>query len=385
MSRSIVVVVAVLLGVVFALASPAAWAVDRTVSGSAQVDYFLVPTERDANASAIGFDGFTTEANLKLAVDVSEHLSANIKLCYGCHGFEADMAYFDYRVIDELNVRAGRFSPSFGAFNPRHDPANHGMSDKPLPYDMGRMLRRTTWNEGVLPSPFPDNGIEANGTHWLGDKAQLDYAAYLVSGFKANENALDLDFTQSRSIYYVDDNSRPTGGGRASLTVALSANSDATVGVSGMYGTFDPLNRHSYGIFGGDLSLRFGQTNVRLEYLVRRQEFDVSDPTVFKYALASRNGDFFVKHGAYVEVEQPVSGRVTMLARIDGLYRDGNVAATSELSRHSDVERATLGTLVTIERGLRVKASTEAYRFSDADGSGKTAEVGVHLALVGVF
>jgi len=33
-------------------------------------------------------NAFTTEASLKLAVDVSEHISANVKLCYGCHGFE---------------------------------------------------------------------------------------------------------------------------------------------------------------------------------------------------------------------------------------------------------------------------------------------------------
>jgi hypothetical protein len=385
MNRAIVALVVVCMGVALPLLSPSAWAVDRTFSGSAQLDYLFVPTEKGANASAIGFDGFTTEANVKIAADISEHLSANVKLCYGCHGFEADMAYFDYRVRDELNIRVGHFSPSFGAFNVRHDPANHGMSDKPLPYDMGRMLRRTDWNEGVLPSPFPDNGIELNGAHWFGEKAQLDYAAYAVSGFKANENSLDLDFVQSRSTYYVDNNSRPTGGGRASLTLTLSKTSDATLGASGMYGTFDPMNRLTYGIFGGDFSLRLGQTNLRMEYLVRRQEFDTSDPSLFKYPIATKNGNFFLKHGAYVELEQPVSGRVTMLGRIDGLYRDGNVAATSELLRRSDVGRATFGSLFTVERGLRVKASTEVYKFSDADANGRTVEVGFHLAFVGVF
>jgi hypothetical protein len=385
MNRAIVALVVVVASLVAPLLSAPAWAIDRTFSGSAQLDYLFVPTEKGANASAIGFDGFTTEANVKVAADISEHLSANVKLCYGCHGFEADMAYFDYRVKDELNIRVGRFSPSFGAFNVRHDPANHGLSDKPLPYDMGRMLRRTDWNEGVLPSPFPDNGIEVNGTHWFGEKAQLDYAAYLVSGFKASENALDLDFVQSRSTYYVDNNSRPTGGGRASLTLALSKTSDATLGASGMYGTFDPMNRLTYGIFGGDFSLRLGQTNIRMEYLVRRQEFDTSDPTLFKYPIAPKNGNFFLKHGAYIELEQPVSGRVTMLGRIDGLYRDGNVAATSELLRRSDVGRATFGSLFTVERGLRVKASTEVYKFSDEDANGRTVEVGFHLAFVGVF
>src|SRR6185369_11625644 len=140
------------------------------------------------------------------AVDFSERVSANMKVCYGCHGFEADMMYFDIRVSDELNFRVGRFSPSFGAFNLRHDPANHRLSDKPLPYDMGRMLRLRQWNMSVLPSPFPDDG-----TKFFGDSLQLDYAVYAVSGFKAEARPIDLDFRLSRTPqYYVDNNARPT-------------------------------------------------------------------------------------------------------------------------------------------------------------------------------
>ena len=59
----------------------------------------------------------------------------------------------------------------------RHDPANHNTSDKPLVYDMGRMLRLRQWNEGVLPAPWVDNGVEINGTHFFGKRAQFDYAA----------------------------------------------------------------------------------------------------------------------------------------------------------------------------------------------------------------
>ena len=66
--------------------------------------------------------------------------SANVKVCVACHGLEVGMAYVDLRAADELNVRVGRFTPAFGSFPLRHDPANHRTSDKPLPYDMGRML-----------------------------------------------------------------------------------------------------------------------------------------------------------------------------------------------------------------------------------------------------
>ena len=76
---------------------------------------------------------------------------------------------------------------------------------------MGRMLRMRQWKLSVLPSPFPDNGLEVNGTKAVGASAQLDYAAYVVSGFKAGPNPLDIDFQLSHSpqAYYVDDNSPP--------------------------------------------------------------------------------------------------------------------------------------------------------------------------------
>src|SRR5678809_642398 len=172
--RSLAVALAMLVATCFALVTPAS-ALERNFAGSAQLDYHFVPTAKDVKTFPKAFDGFTMEFAAKLAIDFSEHVSANIKVCYGCHGFEADMMYFDVRVADELNFRVGRFSPSFGAFNLRHDPANHRTSDKPLPYDMGRMLRLRQWGMSVLPSPFPDNGVEINGSKFAG-ALQVDYA-----------------------------------------------------------------------------------------------------------------------------------------------------------------------------------------------------------------
>ena len=124
---------------------------DHNFAGSVQTNYLWVATDPDAREQT--FDGFTNELSLKVAVDFSDAVSANIKLCYGCHGVELGMAFTDLRVLDELNFRAGRFSPSFGDFPLRHDPANHLTADKPLPYDMGRMLRLREFNLSVLPAP----------------------------------------------------------------------------------------------------------------------------------------------------------------------------------------------------------------------------------------
>jgi hypothetical protein len=395
MTRHSVFSLALLVAAAVALVAGRAQAVDRNFAGSVQLDYHLVPTE-GGNLNAgnkpgqYGFDGFTLEASEKLAVDVSDHVSANVKVCFGCHGFELDMTYMDFRVVDELNVRVGRFSPAFGSFNLRHDVANHKLSDKPLPYDMGRMLRLRAWNLGVLPSPFPDTGIEVDGTHWFGDSAQLDYAAYAVQGFRsADPHPLDIDFIQSRQLYYVDNNARPTVGARVALTTKLDALSDFTVGASGMYGTYDINNTLSYAILGADFVLRIVRTNFRVEYLVRRTEFDTSDPARLALTVAPTNGNFFVKHGAYVEVEQPLSPRVDLIGRVDGMLRVGNFAAdpTGEtpLSARSSVVRYTLGTTYAFERGFRLKTSTELWQFSDADDSGRKIDVGIHVAFVGTY
>ncbi|MBS2017259.1 MAG: hypothetical protein JST00_30530 [Deltaproteobacteria bacterium] len=381
------VVAALAIAALLALTAPAS-AIERNFAGSAQLDYHFVPTNRQAKAFPSGFDGFTMEFAGKLAVDFSEKVSANMKVCYGCHGFEADMMYFDFRIADELNFRVGRFSPSFGAFNLRHDPANHRLSDKPLPYDMGRMLRMRQWNQGVLPSPFPDNGIEVNGTKWLGSSVQLDYAAYAVMGFKADTRPLDIDFKLNRSPqnYYVDQNARPTVGGRVALTFKLGESSDLTWGGSSMYGTYDPENKENYFIFGSDLTLRLDKTNIRAEYLARRTTFSIADKSIFKYVVPDTQGDFFMKHGGYVEVEQALTPELDLVGRVDGLLRVGNVEAQSELSRKSSVFRYTIGTAYAIERGLRVKFSTELWEFSDRDSlTGNKLELSMHAALAGSF
>lgn len=382
-----VLVLVVVASAILALIPTRAWAVDHAVSGSIQLDYHFVPTAHEANSRSTAFDGFTSEVSLKLTADVTDHISGSVKVCYGCHGFEADMAYLEYRPLEEIGVRAGRINPSFGSFNLRHDPANHGLSSKPLPYDMGRMLRMSSWNMSILPSPFPDNGVEVGGTHWIGSTAQLDYAAYAVSGFKANNDALDIDWLQSRSpsLYYVDNNGRPTVGGRVAGTLRLGPTSDVTLGGSVMHGNLNPDNTLAYSIVGGDLGFRYAKTTVRIEYLARRTEFDSSDPTRFKYSLSKERGDFSMKHGGFFEIEQGLSNYVAVIGRLDGLARFGNLSATSDLADGSTVGRATVGGVFTFERGIRLKLSTELWRFSDFDLRGHDKAISTHIALVGAF
>ncbi|MDP6946739.1 MAG: hypothetical protein QF464_21495, partial [Myxococcota bacterium] len=206
--------------IVIASLTGGAVAVEHHFAGSAQLDYLLVPTRTDGRT--ITLDGFTGELSLKLTADVTEHVSVHVKTCYGCHGFEIGMAFVDVEVFDELSFRIGRFTPSFGDFPVRHDPANHTTSDKPLPYDMGRMLRLRDWNMSVLPAPYVDNGLEVRGAHY-GESVDFEYAVSVFGGFRGNRDAVDLDFVQSRSgaFYYVDNNSTPSVGARLALGFTL--------------------------------------------------------------------------------------------------------------------------------------------------------------------
>ncbi len=136
---------------------------------------------------------------------------------------------------------------------------------------------------------------------------------------------------------------------------------------------------------------------MRFEYLVRRQQFDVTDPDIFKYAVAATGGDFFTKHGAYVEVEQPLTRSFDLLGRVDGMYRSGNVSnvpvgsgneiatADDPLTSSSYVVRETLAVAYALERNLRLKGSVEAWEFSYADGAGRENELSFHLGAVGSF
>ncbi|MDB4954250.1 MAG: hypothetical protein JWO36_1819 [Myxococcales bacterium] len=381
--RSIVLVV---LALVMLLGTAKSRADDsssgRTFAGSLQLDYLSVPTDRHARDTTL--DGATVELSLKLTKDFSKDFSASVKVCFACHGFEAGMAFVEYRAADELRIKVGRMTPAFGSFPLRHDPANHLTSDKPLPYDMGRMIRRNDWNEGILPAPWVDNGIEVAGTHFM-DGGQLDYAVYAVSGPKGTPDAVDFDFVESRSPsqYYVDNNSEPSLGARISGSIDLTDSSILVVGASGMAGHYDAERKLGFMIAGGDAVLQVGSAYLRAEYLIRRTQMALGDnpATTFKYGPGA-NGkfdDWFLKDGFYVEGELPV-GSTSLIARWDGLRRDGNVLAASPLSSYSRIFRYTAGVAVKLKSGIRIKSSVELYDFSDFQD-----ELAVHLGVATPF
>jgi hypothetical protein len=355
---------------------------ESNFAGSIQTNYLWVPT--DPTARQLGFDGFTNELSLKVAVDINDHVSANVKICYGCHGFELGMAFIDLRLIDELNFRVGRFSPAFGDFPLRHDPANHRTSDKPLPYDMGRMLQLRTWNMGVLPAPYVDQGVEINGVHWFGSAVQFDYAAYAIGGLRSGVEGTDVEFIESRSVYYIDNNSEPAVGGRLALTLDVSEAILITLGASAMTGHLDADRELAYVIAGIDFYLRLWEFDLHAEYLIRRTEMALGDDPDARFRYGPDDdgeyADFFLKDGFYVEANWPLLTRIELVGRADGLRRIGNVLLNSPLRVESSVLRYTAGFNVVFDGSVRLKVSGEFYDFSDFDD-----EIAGNLGVVASF
>jgi len=102
------------------------------------------------------------------------------------------------------------------------------------------------------------------------------------------KSADDLNFEASLSRgpdFLVDNNGRPTVGGRMAFTFRLGESNDLTLGGSVMYGTYDPENRFTYTIAGGDLAARLGRTQIRGEYLVRHQTYLTDPATTYKLVV----------------------------------------------------------------------------------------------------
>lgn len=355
---------------------------DVNVAGSVYLHHpSLFEGEGTDTDAALGgtLRGINAEAAFKVVADVSDNVSASAKVCYGCHDFTADMAYVDYFVDERFNVRFGRFPVPFGEFYLRHDAANHRSATKPLPYEMGRMLYRGAFNLAVLPEPYPDNGVELFGT-FRGDQVEVSYNAYAVAGLKGSAAAGDLDFVESRQIFYADNNRTPTIGGR--LTFALprlpvQAIRWFAVGFSGMWGYYDDEDELDYLLAGVDLYTRVGQLNIRGEAMFRRTAIPDA-PERYQQRLR----DLYVqREGFYLQLDGPLTDVVEWLARVDGFRRSGPLLIGSPLtSTDSGITRGTVGLNLVPTTGVKLKLNYEYWRFTDFPDAHM-----LHTGLVGTF
>lgn len=355
---------------------------DVNVAGSVYLHHpSLFGAEGTDDDAALGgtLRGFNAEAAFKVVADVTDNVSASAKICYGCHDFTADMAYVDWYVDDRFSVRFGRFPVPFGEFYLRHDAANHRSATKPLPYEMGRMLYRSAFNLAVLPEPYPDNGVELYGT-FRADAVELAYNAYAVAGLKGSAAAGDLDFVQSRQVFYADNNRTPAVGGRLTLAfpeLPIAAVRWFAIGISAMYGRYDEDDALDYLLAGVDLYTRIGRLNVRGEAMFRRTAIPDA-PERYQQRLR----DLFVqREGFYLQLDGPLNTYVEWLVRADGFRRAGPLLVGSPLaSTDSGIGRATAGVNLVPTTGIKLKLNYEYWRFTDFPDAHM-----LHTGLVGTF
>lgn len=347
-----------------------------TVSGSAYVDYWWLST---TEARQTSLNPFTPEAALKVEIDVHENVSFSARMCFGCHGLEIDRAHLDFTPGQYFNVQVGRVGVPFGEFSVRYDPTSHRTVSKPLIYEMGRMpyYGRNAFNLGVVPTPNVDTGAVVYGQLWFGENVQLWYGGYAVAGFKGSN---DFDWISMRTPYYLDNNRFPSIGGRSVLTVSASNSvfRDFSLGVSGMFGVYDPAGKKKYSAFGLDLSLRIGPVTFRSEAAFMRFNIDPALPG-YKYELID---PFVDKGGFYAELEHPIGSHLILLYRFDMLRRAGAPLPGSldALSTDSMILRYTQALQVLLSDSIFVKASYEYYFFTDF-----AAAHSAHFGVGGMF
>ncbi len=363
---------------VVVLALLAGLAADVNLAGSVFLNQASL-FNQNADALDGTMRGMNAEASVKLVVDVNEHLSASAKICFGCHGFQADQVHLDWTIDEQFNVRFGRFPVPFGEFYLRHDPANHRSSSKPLPYMMGRMLRGDAYNLTIVPEPYPDNGVELYGT-LRGDIHELAYSVYAVAGLKGSAAAGDLDFIRSRTEYFADNNRTPSVGGRLAWSFFDLPGTLwrwFSVGASTLYGHYDDDGDLSYWLAGVDVYTRLGQVNVRGELTMRRTE--VPDrPESYRQVLDDR---FTQREGFYLQVDGPLNRYLEWLVRWDGFRLAGPQRINSPIpDTSSNILRYTGGISLIPTTGVKVKLNYEYWQFSAFSD-----EHLLHSGLVGTF
>lgn len=294
--------------------------------------------------------GTLVELALKATVDVSDHVTANVKACTSCHGITVDQAYAEIRAHSLANFEVGRINVPFGDYYLRHDPASDVLQSKPLPYSMGQMLRfrADQFNLGVIPMPYSDQGVSFFGDVWIKDSVQWWYSLYAVNGFRANTPRDFLFKSQVDDASFTDNNDSPAWGARLSVAQDL-----LSIGGSYLRGAYDPDSKYDYYAWGVDLALRLGTTQLRSEYVERDTE-----------VLVEEGRDNLIKKGFYVQAEQPVGRYLTFVGRFDGLLREGDALGT-ENDLSSGILRWTLGVNVSPTIDYSIRLGYEYWRFTD--------------------
>jgi len=283
-------------------------------------------------------------------------VAANVRACWGCHGLELEEAAIEWRPVPFFMVRAGRLNVNAGSLNSRHDFNTRTTISKPLTRIMGNMVRQTEFNNGVLPAPYVDNGLNVNFDFEFGPMS-LRVDGFALTGFKGVND--DIDFDRSRD--FPDNNGEPSFG--AALGIELPV---LSLNMAYLWGNYDNDARRSYQFASADFRAHLGPITLDGEIAWRQTQYSMP---------GSPGGeDQFWKWGWWLQLDWNVIGELHVTVAVDSLAVKGiyiasfgptpsaALAATDDNNR---ILRGTLGLSYTTIGGVLLRLNGEYWEFSD--------------------
>ena len=320
----------------------------------------LSPLWRGGTKDSLQNPGFFPELWVGAAWQPQGVVSGRVTACISCHNeivsrvevveatLRLDLAKWfqnpNSRV--QANIDAGRFIVPFGAFSAQVSPGAFRTVTPPLIFNMGQRVANT--GVAVLPMPYADEGANFHASLPVDQDLDVTIDSYLVNGLQGNN--LGIDFLQSRD--YVDNNSRPSAGGRVTL-----GNHYVRAGGSITGGQFNfPVAGFTPGLYyqivGFDIAAHY-EDIVRVQAEYARRDMDTfvasfpSPPTIG----SDRTSGYYVE-GELRVYEKP---RISLLARYDG--QDHRMI----LSDAPHVRRLTAGVNISLPGGSLLMINYERW------------------------
>jgi len=313
------------------------------------------PTWR-GGSNTLQNSGFVPDVWLGVSWQSSESaISARATACFSCHteaGEGSRIELVEAAVRLDLSylltgcrgarlrsaVEAGRFIVPFGAFAQQSNPGVYRTVSKPLMYNMGLRVYDDQLGDPVLPMPYSDEGVKLDFAYDITETWNATFDVYAINGLQGAEDGVDFDFSRD----YVDNNSTPAVGGRATI-----GNAFLRFGGSYVAGRFSPTggsgpsgSNLDFQIIGADVQARWKDIlRVQAEYARRNSDRVVDLPGQL---LNSDKTD-----GAYIEAECLVhrAWKLSVLGRYDWQRKSSPLAPPdSDLpSGNFNVQRITYG------------------------------------------
>lgn len=303
-------------------------------------------------------EGIVGEFALSARVSAPEaKVSANIRVCWGCHAIELEEASFQWQPTSFLTVKAGRMAVNAGSYNTRHDFSVRRTVSKPLTRIMGNMPRQNEFNHGVLPAPYVDNGASMTADHRFGAFG-ITGEAFVLTGLKGTGLA-DVNFITSRQ--FRDVNGEPSFGGRFTFDAP-----HVSTTLAYMWGNYDPFSRRSYQFFSADTRIRAGPLIVEAEFALRETEYNDPD--------SSGGENEFLKYGWWARGTWNFTDALYIVGAVDTLhvkdiFLSNNGPTTNPALAVTDdnnrIVRLTGGIGYTAPGGILLRAAAEYWDFSD--------------------